>query len=185
MNKIYKFLLLLSVLPFAKNSIAQGNNTYVKDTNRYQKIFYKNDGVNPVIREQMSDDEFNPKPIPNTNHKQTEPNPNGKDYIEMWKITSARTTAVGSIESFYMLSPDSYFKFFELNEVKVKLNANFPEQIGKFYQSPLSIKIVFDNNSNCSNCINSLEIRRKSEAETTFELLFDNSSQYFTTETLH
>lgn len=107
-----------------------------------------------------------------------------KEYIEKWEITSAKTTAPNSVEPTYMLSSAGYFKFIDEKTVLFKLNEQFPEQKGEFYQSPLSIKMYFPALDGCADCIRELEITRSATTDTAFRLLFNGTSQLFTIKSL-
>ena len=174
----FYFLLLLNPVLLAHEDInlsqSQTNIELKKEDNKSKKtvksqiIYLDENGVvtkkvlavpknnvNPVLREQISNDDTNPKPI-GFNNSQTEP-PVGKKYLEKWIINSARSSEVSIIDPFYLLSPKSYIIFEDSWNVHFKLNENFPEQIGKYSQSENQIRLIFENN-NCSNCLKEINI---------------------------
>lgn len=186
-NNILILFTCFNILLFC-NNIFSANPTYTTGNTEnklnskepvignYNKIL----DLNPqTLREQISDDELNSKPVPNTNPKQTEP-PIGRDYIQKWNITSARTTEIGSVDNFDMLSPDSYFLFYSHNKIKFRLNKNYPEQTGTYSQTTNKIIIVTNNENECTNCIKEFSITRENEKDIVFKLSFNNSSQFFT-----
>lgn len=101
-------------------------------------------------------------------------------FIEKWEIMSARTTAGGTLDKQYMLSPQSFFKYLDHKHIQFRLNEFYPVQYGEFYQSPLRIDIKLYKNPNCTECFEQLTITRKSEQDSEFLLEFNGHQQLFT-----
>ena len=131
--------------------------------------------VNPVIREQMSDDSKNPQPIPFTSHQQTEPNENYK-FIEKWQLATFNNIISNTTNTKNELSEDAFIEYHPLGIVVFRLNSNSPIQTGKFYQFNNLIKIIADKKSDCTNCINEIKISRNSDKDVVFSLIVDNAT---------
>lgn len=171
-------LLILCACMLFQNVHATGNTTAKKAVVKTKVS--KPVIPNPTAREQEVNDKDNPDPAgasPDL-HRQTEP-PVGKNYIEKWLITSARTTDSGTVDREYMLSPSSYFIFVTGKKVLVRLNEFFPEQEGEFNQSVLFIHIKLKKDPACTQCVDEMMITRKSEQDKEYLLEFNGMQQLF------
>ncbi len=134
--------------------------------------------VNPLLREQMSDDITNRKPVTGIDPTQTEPAV-GKEFIEEWLVTSARTTTPGSIDKLYLMTSQSFMKVFDGKHLIFRLNENFPVQKGTYTQDQFTIKIQLDD-SGCPSCIKDVVISRKTLNDKVYTIKFGNMSQFIT-----